>query len=1204
MDERTPRPGPAAGRGRRRWPLRLGRGLLVLAGVLAGVVLLIGSLLVGPLPEEEIRDLALAQLEHHTGWRASAGELEIEPLSGLVLRDVALRPPAGFERAPLVIERVGVEHSLAGLLDGRLRVHRLVLERPRLSLRWRDGRSNLELLLAALRRRRAALAVSAPAAEAEPEAGGLEVALDELRVTDLQLELAGPAGVQALLDGVDLHAHGRLGGPAGMRLAAALELPVPAAPNLSWPRAGLRAAVGGRVELDLAGRRLSGTGRLEVARLERSGAAVTDLALEFALERSGAGWRLERLRLLREGRVLLIADARLSGGAESRRIAFDWRWLEFDRALAGPLLGGRAAARLPAGRLRSPQGSLRWSLARGGERRLQAQIELDAVELQAGGLGLEELAGRIDLDARPTAGGGRLRLRGPLRARRLGWGGLAVRGAALQLELAAGLQPAPAGWRLELERAALTGRLSAVRSGRGRLTQARLEAAVAAGCRLTAAGGLDCRKLTLRAGLRGDALRGPAVHLGRPAFALELAAGRLQRPAAGGLQLSSLTARLHGEAGRAAAGPASLLRPAVTLELEGGLGDRRRLAALVRWSSDRVALRPLPALPAGAVLAGLRGRLRSKAVDPRADRLPLALELELERPRVGRGGDRPAWRLPGAVGLRLTGRLAGAERLMIDRLDADLAGLLDLRARGTLRRGPPRMEVDFHTSEHRLEALVAALPADIRAGVPALRGRVALRGRYAGRLAVARDHRRLPFSVELTVDNREVALALPAIGLELAGVSGPVHLRAGPAFDQQVRSRLELEAERLQLGRGGPRIERGRLALSSVLAGQRLRSDGRASAGRVWLPGRWPAPVAGVRVDFTALATGTKDLRLSELRLAAPSLGLTLSGRAALLWTPGSSHWSELRLSASGRAKFASEEAVALPGGLRASGRAGLEITLRTIGSGLLEAGGRLDLAGLDLELPGLAARGMRGGVPVQQRLRVHPHFELLAPAAASGPRRARSSAYAQALRPLGGQRRRFTVTRALLGPLQLEDLSGRLALDRGVLSLGGLRFGLLDGDVVADTAVVLAPADQRRLELDAEMTGVDLSGLGALERRGASAISGNLRLGFDLNARELDAAFNLTRIGRRTLQAMLELADPARTNPGLQRFGRFLQQYRVVPAGVSLDVRRGLLSLRTRLEMGPLARAAAGFVDGFRGDTFSISHVPVGDLLSKYLAF
>ncbi len=1204
MDARALRSESAAGRGRRRWPARIGRGLLVLAGVLAGVVLLVGSLLVGPLPEDEIRDLALAQLAHHTGWRATAGAIEIDPLSGLVLRDLVLCPPPGFEQAPLAVERVKVEHSLAGLLDGRLRVHRLVLERPRLALRWRAGRSNLEALLAALQRRRAALAASSPAAAAEPEAGGLEVALDELRVVDLQLELAGPAGLQARLAGVDLRAHGRLGGPAGMRLAAALELPVPAAPNLSWPRGGLQAAVGGRFELELAGRRLTGAGRLEVARLERSGAAVTGLALDFALERSGAGWQLHRLRLLRQGQALLVADARLSGKAERRRIALDWQQLEFDRELAGLLLGGRAAERLPAGRLRSPQGKLRWSLAPSGERRLQARIEFDAVDLQAGALELEQLAGHVDFDARPGAGGGWLQLRGPLRVRRLGWGELAARGAALQLELEAGVQPVPAGWRLELDRGALTGQLIAARASRSRLMQGRLEAVVAAGCRLAAAGGLACRQLELRAGLRGAALHGPGVHLARPAFALELAARRLQRPAAGGLQLSGLTARLTGEAARAAAGPASLLRPAVTLEFEGGLGGRRTLAALARWRSGRIALRSLPAVPAGAALAGLRGQARSKSVGPRFDRLPLALEIELDRPRVGRGGERPAWQLPGVVGLCLAGRLAGAERLVVERLDADLAGLFDLTARGALRRDPPRMEVDFHTSEHRLEALVSALPADIRAGVPPLRGWVALRGRYAGRLAVARDHRQLPFSVELTVDNRDVTLALPAIGLELVGVSGPVQLSAGPAFDQQVRSRLELAAERLQLGHGGPRIERGRLALSSVLGGQRLRSDGRATARRVWLPGDWPAPLAGVQADFTAQATGTKDLRLSELRLAAPSLGLTLSGRAALLWTPGSSHWSELRLSASGRAGFASEEPVALPGGLRASGRAGLELTLRSIGPGQLEASGRLDLAGLDLEAPALAARGMRGGVALQQRLRVHPQFELLAPAAAPGNRRERSPAYARALRPLGGQRQRFTVTRARLGQLQLERLSGRLALNRGVLSLGELRFGLLDGDVVADTAVVLAPADQRRLEFDAEMTGVDLSGLGALERRGASAISGNLRLGFDLNARELDAAFNLTRIGRRTLQAMLELADPARSNPGLQRFGRFLEQYQVVPAGVSLDVRRGLLSLRTRLKMGPLARAAAGFIDGFRGDTFSVSHVPVGDLLSKHLAF
>ena len=306
------------------------------------------------------------------------------------------------------------------------------------------------------------------------------------------------------------------------------------------------------------------------------------------------------------------------------------------------------------------------------------------------------------------------------------------------------------------------------------------------------------------------------------------------------------------------------------------------------------------------------------------------------------------------------------------------------------------------------------------------------------------------------------------------------------------------------------------------------------------------------------------------------------------------------------RTRFSSAQPIALPGGMTIRGAAELSLGVKSEQGGVLRTEGRVAFEDFTAAGHGFALEGASGAVPVLQYLRVRPEPVLLARGGGgrTADATARSSAYDQALRPLKGQARSFAIREVRFKDLVVTKLSGNLELAAGILSLGSLRFGFLGGDVVADTTVVFAPPERRRLALDAEMSGIDLSRLGALNLAGTSDVSGNLRLGVDWNQRDVTTAFNLTRIGRSTLQALLLAMDPGEANPGLLAFRDFLDRYEVSPKEVNLDMRHGLLSMRTKLQMGPLARAAAGFVQGFSDDTFSLTHIPVGNLLAKYLPF
>ena len=157
---------------------------------------------------------------------------------------------------------------------------------------------------------------------------------------------------------------------------------------------------------------------------------------------------------------------------------------------------------------------------------------------------------------------------------------------------------------------------------------------------------------------------------------------------------------------------------------------------------------------------------------------------------------------------------------------------------------------------------------------------------------------------------------------------------------------------------------------------------------------------------------------------------------------------------------------------------------------------------------------------------------------------------------------------------------------------------------MVADTALVFAPRTKRRLQLNAEVSGIDISHLGAEVFRGSSDISGNVRASLNLNQRDLAASCNLTRIGKQTLQAFLVAIDPNDENPGVLELRNYLRSFEVSPREVELNLRHGKLGMDVRFDLGLRAATAASLISNFEGHTFRIPPRQIGSHIDSYLRF
>lgn len=1140
---------------------------LWMLGVLAGLLALLWLVILIFFPDEKIRNMLVAELEDRLGVEVQAGELDLQIFSGLALKDVVIGAPPGFDRPPVRVERLVADYSLGEILQKKFTVTRLLVDRPEIHFEVRQGQSNVAALLS---RRRAGKQPEPADADPGEDAGGFTLALGQVEVRDARLGLRLP-GFSADLAGLCVTAAGKLGAPKEMFIRTRSRLPVPAEPNLSVDLdetyggpARLRAALGFDVETRLIGpARLESCGNLELRfpAMDESG-SIHRLTVEYEAVAGGEALEavLKKLEVKLDEKPVLSASGGVTRPDGQVRVLLQVPRLTPPPGLVADLLGRLLPGMQVAGALWLENLRVEGPLE-AGMPAASAAIVVEDLDLLGPGARLEKLSGKIQAGFRPQEDKGEYTLQAALAAR--------------------------------------AGRLAGLRAGGVRVT---LDAA---GSVRMQAGAPELLSPEIGWALHLASLRGGEIECARVDFQGRLSARDLDL-SGGGWRAGKLLGKLDLDLGKLGAGAAEIDRLRVTVDVSGeGLASGRRFPRPLRLSA-RVRSGALRAGFASLRSADARLGARLSGLAPAA--LPLTLDAAAEG--VVLGG--VALSIPGRVKLVLASTLdlrGGA--LFVERLEAGLGDLIALQASGGFAFREGVGQAVFGIKPFSIERAIAALPADTGKRLPRLKGELELKGETRVVLPEGR------FELAEMQHSTEAALLLRGVRGELAGtglgwedVSGRLKLTApGPGFSKATAA-ANLTAGKVRLK---PQVDSSGVSL--VLTASRDRGDfsldGRITAARLHTAGVLARPLRNSQVEFYGRLAGTKELRLKYVKVALPSLGADLSLGGRFVRIPGAEGFGALRLSAKLEAGLHSPTPVLLPGGLAAQGEGSLSLAVESGPGGVLSARGKISFDGLSLKGADFELQGVRGSIPVSQLIATRPAPGLLAGKPGEREKRgkeaaasARSRAYEEALLPMKGRQRSFSIDGVRYQDLRLTSLTGNLELAQGSLNLGSLRLRFLEGDVLAEAAVAFAPPKTRRLSLDAQVSGVDLSGLGALQMAGSSDISGNLRLDLDLGEKLFRAATNLTKIGRSTLQALLVAMDPRESNPGVQNLRRFLNRFKVSPRRVSMDIRHGLLSMEAVMDMGFTARAAARLVEGFEGDTFRLKHLPIGGLLNKYLGF
>jgi len=842
----------------------------------------------------------------------------------------------------------------------------------------------------------------------------------------------------------------------------------------------------------------------------------------------------------------------------------------------------------------------RWPKASG-------ELALKGVSLSLGQTALAAGQGalRLSLDGAQVLS---LNLSGQVAAARLHAFDLDLAHPAIELNATAELAPLDQGWALIRPRLKLGGSARALQSPFAQLDGIRIRTVVASEKEPIPLSAIGFRLADLA--VRGEAqvagVTLAALSARQSQLSWDLAATRVVRGAGRAGLSAGLRGRCALQVEKLAAGDIQVDRVELTAQAEGqGL---RAVGKFQRPLSVSLSLRTAAVHAAPLDLAGLRLEASSQLAALPLEELPIEVKTVVQGPRLQKilGGTDLV--LPGDLQVALRASWAQVQqKLRVESLSVEEPGLFTLRAEGDFALPTRQGGLKLSTGPIVLEKVLALLPEAMRAGWPTVIGEIELGGKT--QLALPEgplDWRQLELPLDVTLRWNRIGVTLAAPALSLQDLSGLLEVQSRGMLGKQLRLQTSWSL-------GQARIEALGLQLSSLTgnleaerAGLTLDARAKVALGELSAP-RWlPKPLAGVSLDISGRGVEQKEWHLDRFLLQLGSLGLGVNASGRLVFPPGSREWDQMRVSSRVGLDLATPSIWTLPGQVALSGGARLSVSVDTLADGMIQTLGRMEFDNLNVIGPGFGLAGMKGSIPVTQRIAINALGAQGARDILYGQPRERVgwAVYEDALRPMMGKNRAFAIQNVRFRDLEMSNVAGSLVLAEGHLNLGNLQFVFLRGDILANADLVLSPASHRRLSLDAEMSGVDISKLGALSFAESSEVSGNLHLVLDMREKAFSATVNLTQIGRSTLQALLIALDPGKTNPGVQSLRNYLDGYDVSPRRVSLQILHGLLGMDAVLDMGLAARTAARLIAGFDGDTFRLKHLPVAGLLAKYLGF
>lgn len=994
-----------------------------------------------------------------------------------------------------------------------------------------------------LERLLAAGADVAPSSGEPAEPAGMDFTLDLRRLSikggSLLLLLDG---VRLLLDGVRVQARLLWNRRRERRLELEMDWPAPARSNLRLGDQGAAAftcRMGGSLHASLENARWRA--RIAIRLLDgRWGDGERIPALQLQAELSGT-WPPPAGPVVVERLLLKERRQELlrAGGRLDPGEGWRVRYSLHSPGWAMDLLGRRLGLAV-SGRLNVTDGRARGTLS--GETETTARLALDDIRLAAGATVASGLGGTSRLRASWRRGSLSARLSDSAwRIDSLARPGLRLRAGKLEAQAAVEVSAGGDDTRVAVKSASV--KIGCERLGLGNLVIWHPTV------------GLTTRDLAWPAGAGAGQLR---LELVAAAGQARLADNLVQRPRleahlsahAGGRGAwlpDEAVVRARLSAGRLESGP--VLAEGVSMTLTGKVG----------W--------------AGTFRGGLRASIRRLA---------------------GRGA--APWQLPGP--LRLQSRLAaGRQRLELERSRWEIQQLGTVGVSGTWSIPSGDLNLDWRG---RLQAgsLVDGWRPLGRLAPARVSGQLRLDGNLRGKLSPAAA---VPLRAGVTGTVQPVDVSYQDRQISSDGINGSLQLSWPRLTERRFSILGKLLLRRVQTAsftaaRVGVEL---RLEGSPAQVGARLSSR----VGRLWFAKLARQPWRQVELELAGRLLAGKEGRLRRLFLRLPAAGLVLEGEGQALLSDTATWPPRFSFSGSLGVRLDSKRPVSWPGGVRLRGRGRAQLGVRSPGRGQVNLSGDFEFSDLDVTAPGFSARRLVGHLQVRQAVQLQRGGVSL-----QGEKRLRRavvrprSAYDQVLGPLRAPASGVWADAVLLGSLRLEHPRAEIELDQGLLRVGGLRLGLLGGDVAAELGLVLAPADRRSLGMWLEASDIDLGRLTALAGED-SRVGGNMRLQARADRHELNAAVHLTSIGRGALRALLRSLDPERKNPSLARLRDLLERYQVAPRAASLQLRRGLLDLVIDLDLGPAARTMAHLIHGFEGQTFRLPALPVGPWLNSVLA-
>jgi hypothetical protein len=1200
-----------------------GKIFLWLLGGIVSLLFLLWVVVLIAFPDDKIRRLFTAALSEQLGVPVEAASLELSLFRGLVLKDVKIGAPPGFSSAPLQVDEVVVEYSLGELVERKFTVRKLWVVHPVLTIESRDKRTNLQALLENQK-------LSQPAEGAtektniplaEKDENGFLIALEAVQFKDIALRYKSNE-FDLDLRGGNLDLTGQLG--AGqLSVSGTLLLPCPEKPNVSVrfekelpiPKK-LEAAFGMEIKFILDGlKKTTLSGGFEIKGMEATpGVGDHRVAGEFSLEIEPAGEKILSgfLKVLLDDELILSTTMNLSG--ENPKTV----WLEVKHlSLISPamisLLQGFERRLIVHGSARVEDLRLRGELSGSEWPKVSGRLLLDKVSVSSPWLTVSSLGGVLRFGLEPDASGFSPDFQAETNVASLRIGTLESKNLRLNVNAKGVVRPSGQGWLGENLTCSWELQADLFRSAFGQAKALEMKGTAEVGKEPIEVSpqGIDVSELNLKlrgavSSLDNGKQKAEALWLDARATVKKLA---LDRTA--GLSMENISGGLHARVAKAEAQGARFNASDLQLEFDGGAASGGVFEGPIRIRS-KVHL-DSPSL----------ARFAAKQIDLEANtrleqfsspEIPLALSLEVQRPEWGGGGtasDAPM--VLDHVGLKYEGKIDLQKRVAVaSKLSVDVDRWAGLSVSGWFSWLDRRFSLRFETSPLPIEKMWALLPSTFRTSWPAWKGQMGFSLQAEGSVPELFALERLPISGEAALWLRGVSGVALAPGLELNNLSGQIKVSRARAGAEGEKGSLNMTLDGLSFREGLWKARGISVAAELKRENGDLEFNGRLGVEKNDLNLSTVRAFPKVSAEINARWTGSKELSLQRLRVQLPSWGLQLNAEGRVVIPPAAKDWRDFILSGDASADFQSNETIQFPWGFSATGEGGIAAKIVSAVGGVFNVQGKAAFAGFDFAQGALILKGMRGGIPLSQRVATVPTFGLLSEAASPSDAKPdketdtgkRSSGYEDALRPLKGESRTFSIREVLIRDQKFSNVSGNLELTGGHLGLKSLRFELLRGDVLANMDIALAPPGTRLISLTAEMSGMDLSGLGALSLAGSSEVSGNMNLDIDFSGRKIKAGINLTQIGQSTLQSLLLAVDPQKKTPGVVKLRKYMDQFKVSPERVSLNIRHGLLQMEVAFDMGLLAKVGAKLIDGFEGSTFRLSPQPVSGFLAKYLTF